>query len=524
MPHFRSIAASRTAVWPGSRADLALLGSLALLFFVTILRVVPAEDSVILFDYARSLAQRGVISFGAAETPIEGATDFLWMLLLALGRAAGIDEFHAATLLNLAALFIVLKLSTRGQRALLAFAALSFMTPYLWASVLGFSALFFSCAYVLCLRLRNAADPSSFFLALLLLCLVRPDGVVWAAGVWLARIVEARGATFRADLGRAATHLVLPGLAYLAWRLWYFEEWLPLPFLVKSAGERDTGIFFHYSLYQAARAFLPALLAIPFCAAGRRGFAARRVSCLFVLPFLFYSSMRLEQNIGDRFFAPAFFGAAYLWFREERPRAQLVFAIAAVVLGLQLTTRTMSAALDSGNETVFPLSRGLASFSGKMLTSEAGRLPYYSGWRTHDSWGLNTPQYAHHMIAGADLARERYDLIVMHCKLAELQRPAGAPTAARTWDNHCSAVLEYLRGSDYEIILVPYYRATPLSTRLKHALFRPGAPAPRCLRHDIYAIAHRTPQRAELRRHLLAHDGFAPTLDTRLGDTDLVCR
>lgn len=71
------------------------------LFLISSLYLVhPAEDAVILFEYAKTLADTGVISYGGANTPIEGATDFLWMSIISLLSFLGLSENTSALLLS----------------------------------------------------------------------------------------------------------------------------------------------------------------------------------------------------------------------------------------------------------------------------------------------------------------------------------------------------------------------------------------------------------------------------------------
>ena len=59
------------------------------LFTLSYVYVVPAEDAVILYEYAKNLAQTGLITYGGASVPIEGATDFLWMVVIAFFKSIG---------------------------------------------------------------------------------------------------------------------------------------------------------------------------------------------------------------------------------------------------------------------------------------------------------------------------------------------------------------------------------------------------------------------------------------------------
>jgi len=165
--------------------SLLILSPVFLLaYFVTI----PAEDSVILYEYAKNLAETGVITFGNAGTPIEGATDFLWMLAIAFLKLLGINEFFSALLLNLIGAAFLVNISRAVEYKVAALIGL-FLTPYIYSSLNGFSAIFFSALYVYCLSLA-INNKESLYSFVLVLCLVRPDGVVWGAGLILLRVSE----------------------------------------------------------------------------------------------------------------------------------------------------------------------------------------------------------------------------------------------------------------------------------------------------------------------------------------------
>ena len=58
------------------------------------------EDAYILYIYAESLAQGNGIAYFPGGAPAEGATDFLWMVMLASANYLGLDVALAAGLLN----------------------------------------------------------------------------------------------------------------------------------------------------------------------------------------------------------------------------------------------------------------------------------------------------------------------------------------------------------------------------------------------------------------------------------------
>ena len=81
-----------------------------------------------------------------------------------------------------------------------------------------------------------------------------------------------------------------------------------------------------------------------------------------------------------------FFGGIVLL----RPSVREVYAILllSVLLSLKLTISSFLNALDMKFENIFYVASDLASIENhSMLTTEAGRLPYYSDWFTVDSWG-----------------------------------------------------------------------------------------------------------------------------------------
>lgn len=510
---------SRTAQVAGKALDhvyfLLLLAASCLAYYFTI----PAEDAVILFEYAKNLAERGMITYGGAPTPIEGATDFLWMVTIGLLKHLGVDEFASALAFNfLGGVAIYRMARSLGMPALVAASGVLAM-PYLFSSLYGFSTLSFAAIYAGCLYLLLHRK-AGLYLALLVLCLVRPDGVVWGIGVVALRLLEARTeGRLQVEAGRLFWQLVIPGVTYFAWRLWYFGEILPLPFLVKASGERDLLFFYRESMEAIGYALEPVLLSILFVR-DRRRFAGRLL-LLFLVPVFFYAAMRLEQNIGNRFLAPMFFGALVLLAAERSILAGLAFVLASILLAQKITLDTLLLMANSRNENIYYISRDLSALNGKMLVTEAGRLAYYSNWLAHDSWGLNTPEYAHELVDRGDLERGRYDLIVGHCDLAQLDagRREAKTAPTRTWDNQCEVLMGYVGSSDYDLFLVPFVRidGIPVLRGLKYELktllgipaVKPVARAGKCRRHDVYAVARGYRHAQELAAIIRSHGGIA---------------
>lgn len=484
---------------------------------------VPAEDAVILYDYARNLATTGVISYGGHATPIEGATDFLWMLLIAVGARVGAPEFATALVLTLVATAGLCRLFRRTVDRWILLAAL-LATPFLYASLSGFSAIAFSAAFVLALSLALSGD-IRVYPAVLLLSLIRPDGVAWGLGCVGYRLWTQSGerTVWRRELLWLFGALLVPGALYFFWRAWYFSEWLPLPFLVKSTANPARFFFRPLSIAAALLVAVPAAVAL--LAGGRRRDAILWLG-VFAAPFLFYASVRLEQNIGNRFLAPMFFGTLFLLCRQTTPRVACAFVVAAVLTHADITGTTMRMVAESQSERVAMLAAELQPYPGRMLVTEAGRLAYYSRWTVDDSWGLNTPRYAHVPIAADDVARGGYDLIVAHCPFEIIDAPADpAPRTIRSWDNQCRAIAAGIKQPPYRLWIVPF--ADPdagLLARVNRALGRPTSndPAP-CRRHDVYGVSTTAPHADQIESVLKRYGGLPYAAAYRRAGDDLVC-
>ncbi len=89
----------------------------------------------------KNLANHQVITYGGHTAPIEGATDFLWMIIIAILKKMGIAEFYSALALNFFATVILLTLFKEKLARFVIFLSILF-TPFLYSSLLGFSTLF----------------------------------------------------------------------------------------------------------------------------------------------------------------------------------------------------------------------------------------------------------------------------------------------------------------------------------------------------------------------------------------------
>jgi len=407
----------------------------------------PEEDAAMLLRYARHLAQGHGIVWNIGEPPVDGATDFLFMLAVGLLQRAGLELVGAAQAIGLASHAVTVALVYLGPRLLfgappplalvgavflavgpgLRHMAASYGTPFftMWA------VLAFLLAARLALAERSALPRTAllFSLVSLLLGLSRPEGVFLAAFFLAAVLAVRRGDGARIVLSRFLGVFLTLGLAYFLWRWHYFGYPLPNPFYKKGGG-----VLHPHSLRMAWRDLWR--LCLPFVAVvgvglfDRRG---RRFAALTLIPVGLFVVLWIliadETNYVGRFrypllgivlvgFVPV---AQALWSRlSVRDPGRSAAWAAAIGVALLLAAwqhhryggiapRRMGL-LDAAN-----VLHDYARYNYALVTTEAGLLPLYSTWRAVDAWGLNDAHIAHSGGISDDyLDRYRPEVVVFH--------------------------------------------------------------------------------------------------------------
>ena len=214
--------------------------------------VPPFEDAAMLMRYSKHLADGYGIVWNIGETPVDGATDFLFMVSLAGLNKLGLSIENAARSLglisHLLAVLLVYIASRRVFRTNRFFAWLSaaFLAigPGLRYVEAGFGttffALFICLTWIFSLKLRE--DPSSklyillFSFSGLISGLIRPEGVFLAVFI-LISLVYMLGIkkSKKIIVWFVAVFLILGGI-YFIWRWQYFGYPLPNPFYKKGGG------------------------------------------------------------------------------------------------------------------------------------------------------------------------------------------------------------------------------------------------------------------------------------------------
>src|SRR5436305_11085379 len=103
MSKVKTSAFSRESLWDGMA--VVALGAVLAFCALQTLRVArhPEEDAAMLLRYARHLAQGQGIVWNVGEKPVDGATDFLYLLAVAAVTRAGLGVESAARAVGLVA-------------------------------------------------------------------------------------------------------------------------------------------------------------------------------------------------------------------------------------------------------------------------------------------------------------------------------------------------------------------------------------------------------------------------------------
>lgn len=488
----------------------------------------PFEDAAILMRYADHFAKGYGIVWNIGEPPVDGATDFLFMITVGLLARLGIPLSRAVRGLgfisHLASVLLVywvnrrvwktnMAVSTFSALYLafgpgLAYVAAFFGTPFF----AFFAALTWSFALLL---IQHEHPPFKlallFALSGLVTGLIRPEGVILAF-LMLLSVLWQRGWRHSWPLLLAFVFVfLLLGGAYFLWRWDYFGHPFPNPFYKKGGGVLHWDSF-HASLRNAFR------LSAPFAFAYLLGLRSRKTffqTLVFLLPVVgFASSFVLisdEMNYGARFQYAIVPIVLLSWvtlvkgLKQELHfsvpaspywyRIVLTFTVFGIAGGLLyyshyqncfLTSFQKSCAAGYEADGRFDLGIMLSEYKEKgyvMAISEAGLLPFYSHWTAIDTWGLNDPWIVQNGgVTEEYLDRYRPHLIVFHAYFSPLVPPKiNEKNMAQDWFRMTIILKEYAEKRGY--ILAAVFGDSPYDTHYYYV--RPDFPDSRRIVRQI---------------------------------------
>lgn len=398
------------------------------------------EDAYIMFIYVNNIVSGFGEVFYPGGAPAEGATDFLWLILLVVFGYFGVDPGFASIMLNALGVFVIVLVYLLSLRGKVDGGAIFFFLPWtlVWlldqslvAALGGFSVLLYASLSVLLVALLSS---QRWMILVPLLCLVlglfRPDGVIigfFAFGVGLWIVWKSGGVKEYLCVG--CVSLVL-GVAYFVGRAAYFGEMLPLPLYVKSGGGALSGLGTSIDWLESNVSLLASFLIV--------GLFSRRLGKMLVLfvPFvmLFVALVfaTQSQNVGFRFQAPIYFAAAFILFDAlVNWYASMAFVRGRVLVvmfglicfyfvaqnGIKNIEKSSDAITKHSYVNVFSYELAqLIPRGATLVLTEAGRMAY---WNQHvsrivDLVGLNSPYPAKNKVDVGYVNSLSPDVIMFH--------------------------------------------------------------------------------------------------------------
>jgi arabinofuranosyltransferase len=413
------------------------------------------DDAFITFRYAANLAAGYGPTWNPGGPPIEGYTTFLWMLLMTIPHLLGIDSVMFSKVIGVLATLGCILVTFRFAQYQTAFLAdegrriVSVLAPLMLVgfpvtaihAVSGMETALFTLLmtlllYLVTMYVDGRPNASAICLALvsLALGLTRPEGNLAAGVALLCALVLVQGES-RRRLARAVGLLyILPGAVYFVWRYLYYGYLFPLPFYVKVIatgflpGRYEVATFAGYLMVHVEIFALFALLKMD-----RRWIPSLAAAIVFVLFFVFPAQLmgyewRYMFPVAPFVFILAALGAAVIldWMRSFGIRSRgLLMAVAGLMTvgGMIPDAQEMLGGeiryAESLQDAHVALGQRLSSCGEDMdspllAVGDAGAVPYYSGWQTIDTLGLNDPIIATSGTRNADYVLDQApDVVVL---------------------------------------------------------------------------------------------------------------
>ena len=424
----------RTALTLGS---LVLFVGLLFCYYSFVL-----DDAFIVYRFSQHLAEGQGLVWNLSGAPTEGYTSLLWVLIHAFGFFLGLEPVLVSKLLSAASALIIVGILAEGSRSTswflgaIVIGAVTWNPSFAFLTMQGlettFTALLLLVVAVLSLTCVSQPSRRSTFLLFVVCfssCLARPDCVPFIAGVLLGLgliSLKNRDEEQIARLGIATVFFSIASAIYMAWRISYFGHVFPNTSYVKLY-QSDT--FFTAAGIAYTQSFLLELLLpylILFTLLSIRHSTRQQV--VEVLPILlggllhivYLTTLSPIQGFFWRFaipIYPALLLTGVRVLRDHQVQNRKVVHIAILCFFFVWQLRLFPVTLDqkrlrTQNDRV-AAGQALEGLDGVMLTSAAGALPYYSGWRAVDVLGLTSEEISRQGLSLPILYQLNPDLIAL---------------------------------------------------------------------------------------------------------------
>ena len=451
------------------RWQLISLGiTLAALLAVGLFPRWTVDDAYIYYRYAENWAQFGSPTWNIGQPPVEGYTGIGLLAALAAGIKLGISPISLSHNIGIASyigsLFLVvaiaaaLGMSWRGRAlALGLYISSVVLFTHAWSG-LETMLFLFSLLLSLWLFIKALQSPRRrifyeilFIIEALAVSLVRPEGIVWSATIFLfyciSYVKEKKWKQSARFIIQAMLLYALPFGLYYLWRYDYYGTLLPNTFYVKTVSSLSL-----VTAMEAARFLLryfgaPMVVALIWCLVEADQLAlywrskqssikwwsmlysGGAMASFCALLLLQYSRSHLTMNYAYRFYIPFlplfWFGLAFLidqgveTLERAAPHKTIRSRLLIIVSFLLVIYQLVFAGLKFKEEWLFASNEqamlaaehiAVGNFLRSVLPShewlvvyiDAGAIPYFSKLKTVDFGGLNDAALARGQLSAAE--------------------------------------------------------------------------------------------------------------------------
>jgi len=423
----------------------------AILFILMLLYVwnFTVDDAFISFVYGKHLASGFGLVWNIGQPPVEGYTNFLWVLIIAFLFFLKLDPIISTKVIGLLSVFGIIVLFwfitndifRNKKNKYIAFTVSTIfllINPYTAIhAVSGLETMFYTFLLLgvvysawKIIMFHNSKFIWLFAFTALLLSLTRPEGILISLGLIFSIIyISYKKNNNSINLTSFIPILILylvPIMIYMIFRVSYFHELLPLPFLVKTVYGNSFYTISYLILFLEYIAPFIIIILISFFKTYQRTESRemRKKTDLeyflftlfvaFILANIVYFFTELVMNYSQRFFYPSFilvyvsFGIAIsILFNEIRNKLNVkllkntipIMVCSFIVVLLLISNASFLTDLkiyhDYGNDlnaTHITLGKALNSYSMDNYTfasGDAGAITYFSKWHQLDIGRLN---------------------------------------------------------------------------------------------------------------------------------------
>ncbi|PKK84913.1 MAG: hypothetical protein CVT49_01800 [candidate division Zixibacteria bacterium HGW-Zixibacteria-1] len=393
------------------RLNYFLVSILIFLIFSAVFWSYSIDDAFVTFRYAENFADGHGLTFNPGDRPVEGYSNFLWLLILSLAYLIGLPTYFTAKILGVACFLmagIVWYRNLSGDdREFLWLAPLFFLAnPYtaFWAVSgleLGLYALILA---LLAVGVIKRAYWSYFMLPLLIL--IRPEGFVIAIVIIIAGWFEGllkKEIQWKYYIFALGIIILTFGLL-IVFRMSAFGYPMPNTFYVKST----LAIHGFLRLVKGMIYYLP--LAFLFMIAMYKIFRNLRNNGGYLFYATVFLAMALINCLADAImnfhfryliaFLPFFLLTAFYGLNHLKAEKIKVAAIILSAVSILIPTIPVYASVVQERK-IWGAQKNLIEFVNRqpeqirISLTDVGRIPYYTKARYNDIWGLVSADIGH---------------------------------------------------------------------------------------------------------------------------------